>query len=230
MARLRSIDDLVDDVLQRADMVDSEFVTRPEVCEYLNQEFAELRGHLRMNEGQPHKRLSRDIAVESGRRLYDLPDDFWELLSVEALIGGRTRMLEPFMENERAGLSNGPFYATFVSPMYRIANNQIEILPPDQSFTMTIRYAPSEGRYRLLQTPPDMVDGYNGYEISAVYGATAVCLEKEKSDPSFYAMQKDKILRHIDALAAQRDAGRPERVTDVTGGLANLGPFGGGWW
>ena len=227
--RLRTVEDLVMDVRNRAgcEGQGDNFVTDPEILEWLNQELAELRGHLRMNEGQPHKRLSKDIACTAGTSLYDLPLDFWELLSVEAVIGGRTRMMEPFMENERADLSNGAFFATIISPMYRIANNQIEILPASQDFTITVRYAPNEGRLRLGQVPPDTVDGYNGYEIAAVYGATASCLEKEKLDPSFYEGRKMRILAQIDALAAQRDAGRPERVTDVTGGLGgDFGPFG----
>lgn len=228
MARERTAEDLVADVRKRANLEESEFVTDEEILEYLNQELAELRGRLRMNEGQPHKKLTRDIAVTSGTSLYDLPRDFWELLGATAVIGGRSRALEPFMENERADLVNGPFFATALSPMYRLANQQIEILPATQDFTLTIAYAPTEGRLRLGQTPPDKVDGYNGYEVAAIYGAVAICNAKEETDPSFYLAQKDRILRQIDALAAQRDAGKPERVTDVTGGLGgDFGPFGG---
>lgn len=230
MTRLRTAEDLVADVRSRSgsEGPGDTFVTDSEILEWINQELAELRGHLRMNEGQPHVLLTAPpIAVISGVTLYSLPADFWELISVQALIGGRTRMLEPFMENERADLANGNFFATIISPMYRIANNQIEVLPATQDFTMTINYAPNTGRLRLGQTPLDTVDGYNGYEIAAVYGATATCLEKEKLDPSFYEARKVSILQHIDALAALRDAGRPERVTDVTGGLGgDFGPFG----
>lgn len=228
MARERTAEDLVADVRKRANLEESELVTDQEILEDLNQELAELRGHLRMNEGQVHEVLSRDIPVTSGVEAYDLPRDFWELLSVNATIGGRPRSLEPFMENERADLLAGPFFATVMSPMYRVMGSKIEFLPATQDFTATLRYAPNTGRLRLGQTPPDKVDGYNGYEVAAIYGAVATCNAKEQVDPSFYLAKKDRILRHIDALAAQRDAGRPERVTDVTGGLGgDFGPFGG---
>ncbi len=228
MARYRTAEDLVADVRNRAGMEFSELLDDTEILEFINQELAELRGHLRMNEGQPHKRLTAPtISVTSGVSLYTLPTDFWELLSAVATIGGVTRDLEPFMENERGGLSNGVFLATNTSPMYRIANDQIEILPATQDFDLVLRYAPCEGRLRLGRTPPDKVDGYNGYEVAAVYGAVALCQAKEQTDPSFYEGRKTRILQHIDALAALRDAARPERVTDVTGGLSDeFGPFG----
>lgn len=231
MARERTAEDLVQDVRQRAGMEgpQDDFCSDPEILEYLNQELAELRGHLRMNEGQPHQRLSKDISVQAGITLYDLPQDFWELLSVEAIIGGLRRMLQPFMENERAALVNGPYFASIVSPLYRIANNQIEFLPAQQTFTVTIRYVPPQPRLRLGQNPPDKVEGYNGYEIAAVYGAVASVQQKEQTDPSFYEGRKQRVLAYIDRLAAQRDAGRPERVQDVTGAL-NMGPFGFGWF
>lgn len=227
MARERTAEDLVADVRRRANLEESDFVTDEEILEYLNQELAELRGRLRMNEGQVHEVLSKDIAVVADTEAYDLPLDFWELLSVNATIGGRPRTLEPFMESERADLLAGPFYSTVLSPMYRVMGTKIEFLPASQDFTATIRYAPNTGRLRLGQVPPDKVDGYNGYEVAAIYGAVAICNAKEETDPSFYLAQKDRILKQIDALAAQRDAGRPERVSDVTAGLTgDFGPFG----
>jgi len=227
MARERTAEDIVADVRQRANLEHSDFVTDEEILEYFNQEWAEIRGRLRLNEGQVHEVRSVDIAVKAGTEAYDLPKDFWELLSANTKIGGRPRTLEPFMENERADLLAGPFYSTVLSPMYRLMGNQIEFLPPTQDFIATLRYAPRTGRLRLGQVPPDVLDGYNGYEVAAIYGTVAICNTKEETDPSFYLAQKDRILRQIDRLAAERDAGRPERVSDVTAGLTgDFGPFG----
>lgn len=222
--RLRTAEDFVADVRERCDLVDSEFVTDEFIIEVANQEITELRGALRLNEGQPHEiKTAPLIEVTSASTLYDLPVDFWELLSCKMTLGGRSVMLDPFMENERAGLEDGPFLIS--RPMYRLAGNQIEFLPVNQTFTVTIRYAPRCGRMRLGQTPPDSFDGYNGYELAPLYGTCAVVLDKEKLDPSFYEGRKKLIMDQIKALAAQRDAGKPERVTDVTGDLDF--PFGG---
>lgn len=221
MARLRTAEDLVADVLHRANLEYSDLVTPDEVLEYLNQELAELRTHIRLNEGQPHDRkVAPPIAVTAGISLYDLPSDFWEILGVEANLNGLVRRLEPYMENERAGLVNTQLINSMSSPMYRLASKtQLEILPAKFTFTATLKYVPSEPRLVLGASPPSTVDGYNGYEIAAVYGAVATCKEKELVDPSFYEARKARQYKLIEAAAAQRDAGAPERVTDVTGGL-----------
>ncbi len=198
-------------------MENSEFVMDDEVLEYFNQEIAELRGELRLAEGQTHIRREQAYSYSSSTSLYALPADFWEILSVEATIGGIVRRLEPFMEAERARLLNAQLYPYTSSPQYRLTENQIEILPSTQAFDFTLRYAPSEPRLVLGRVPPDKFDGYNGYEMAAIYGTCATCLSKEESDPSFYLALKDRILRLIRSLAAQRDASNPERVTDVIG-------------
>jgi hypothetical protein len=205
-------------------MENSEFVTDEEILEYWNQENAELRGELRLAEGQTHVRRSQVYNYVSGTLTYALPDDFWELLSVEARIGGISRRLEPFMEVERARLLNAQLYAYSASPQYRIEENQIELLPSTQSFEFTIRYAPNSPRLVLGRIPPDEFDGYNGYEMVPIYGTCATVLSKEESDPSFYLGLKDRLLRLIRSLAAQRDASSPERVTDVVG-LTNILPL-----
>ena len=59
--------------------------------------------------------------------------------------------------------------------------------------------------------------------MAAIYVTVATMLAKEESDPSFYVGQKERIYRHIDSLASQRDASAPERVQDVSQDF-------GGWW
>lgn len=233
MARLRTAEDMVADVRKRCGLEHSELVDDPEILELLNQELAELRSHLRRNEGQPHEKTSKAIAVVAGTSLYPLPTDFWELLGVEAKIGGITRPLDPFMERERPDLLNSQILSSTGSPMYRLAGklagvDQIEFLPATLTFTANVKYAPSEPRLVLGVIPASTVDGYNGYEVAAIYGTCAQIREKEDADPSFYEGRKMKIYALIDANAAQRDAGSPERVTDVTGGLDYdlFSPFG----
>jgi hypothetical protein len=220
MSRTRSLTDLIADVRQRANMENSEFVTDSEITEYLNQELAELHARLVANEGQPHFRSSTPIAVTAGTTLYPLPADFWKVQEITASIGGIQRNLEPFMTNERARLLNAQLYAYSASPQYRVQAGNIEFLPSTQSFTATLFYVKASPR---LSSGGDVVDGFNGYEIAAVYGAVAACLQKEESDASFYVAQKERILRHIDAVQA-RDGSHPERVTDVVG-LTNILPL-----
>lgn len=222
--RTRTAESMVLDVRQRADMENSEFVSDAEILEYINQELAELYARLVQNEGQPHFRSSTSISVLAGTALYNLPNDFWRVQEITALIGGISRNLEPFMANERARLLNAQLYAYSASPQYRIQANQIEFLPTTQTYTATLYYVRACPRLRLGQNPQDTTDGFNGYEIAAVYGAVATVLSKEDSDPTFYLSQKERILQFIQRLAAERDGSHPERVTDVVG-LTNILPL-----
>lgn len=213
MARTRTLTDLILDVRQRAGMENSTFVTPAEITEYLNQELAELYWHLVTNEGQVHLRSSGSISVVAGTATYALSGltSFWQLQGVEATINGIVKTLRPFNEAERADLQ---LDGTIHPVRYRIQGANIEFLPATETFTATVYFTPHQTR---LATDSDTFDGYNGFEIAAIYGTVAQCLAKEESDPTFWEMRKDKVYAQIDALAARRDVGAPERVQDVVG-------------
>ncbi len=220
MARKRTAEDLIADVRSRAGMERSKFVKDPEILEYLNQARAELDSRIQRAEGQVHSVRSTTIAVAAGTVSYPLPEDFKDLLGITVLLQGITQQLDPFMENERAMLTNATItypYAGF--PKYRIMGEEIEFLPSTHTFVATVRYRPGSVRLRLGRTPPDAVSYPNGQEMAMVYDAVATCLEKEETDSSHWTTQRDRIYQLIMADAAQRDASHPERATDVTGGI-----------
>ncbi len=218
MARTRSLTDLILDCRQRANMENSTFCTDAEITEYLNQELAELWSRLAQGEGQPHVRASALVngstGVVAGTSLYALPADFWRLQEVEATINGWTGRLDAFEPVERAQLTNQCAYRPGNPVMYRCGGGNIEFLPAQYSFPATIYYTPCQTR---LVSGGDNFDGYNGYEMAAIYGTVATMLAKEESDPSFWIGQRERIYTHIDSLAGQRDAGAPERVQDTVG-------------
>lgn len=225
MSRTRMLSDLIDDVRSRTNMEESTFVTDAEITEFLNQEIAELWAHLTQGSAAPHYRASFPIDVESGTALYALPADFWQSQGVEATIGGTTGELRAFMPMERSRLVNNGPWGLIAPVQYRIQADNIEFLPANQTFPATLFYTPSAPR---LVAPGDTTDGFNGYEMAAVYGASATVLAKEESDATFYLSQRDRIYRHIDSLAAQRDQAEPDRVQDVMGGFDARNGF--GWW
>lgn len=230
MSRTRSLEELVADIRQRTNMENSEFVTDDELTEYLNQELAEFWAHLTQGGGQPFYRAYTDIDVEAGESLYPLPADFWVLQGVDATIDGITGALTSFMPLERASMTGAMVESPWglCSPIrYRLQADNIEFLPATRSFTARLWYTPSCPR---LEDLTDTFDGFNGFEVAAIYGACATVLAKEESDSSFYERQKERIYRHIDSLASARDMSRPERVQDVMGGLDGLGNWGFEQW
>lgn len=60
------------------------------------------------------------------------------------------------------------------------------------------------------------MNGVNGWEDYVVVDAAIKCLVKEESDPRALMEQKQGLLKRIEAMAANRDAGKPEKITDVS--------------
>lgn len=221
MARTRALSDLIADVRSRANMETSTFVTDAEITEWLNQELAELHIHLVTNEGQPHFRQQQNLSVLQNVALYPLPSDFYRVQRITANISGYNMDLEPFMESERASLLNSTIYgyvARGSSPMYRVQGSNLEILPATRAYSATLFYVQ---RCPRLVSGTDTTDGFDGYEMAAICGATAIALQKEESDASLYLAHKVNWLRLVDSAAPNRDASHPERVADVTGDLDN---------
>ena len=227
MARTRTLEEMIDAVRRNTDNRDSqEFVTDAEIQDLLNEELAELHARMTANEGHPHFRSQNDIAVTSGTSLYPLPGDFYKVQEVTATIDSIVTNMRPFMPKERADLLNSQYFVTsyWDGPRYRIQGDNIEVLPSTRSFTLSLFYTRGCPR---LEEMSDTTDGFDGYEMSAVYGASAAVLKMEDTDPSMYLGLKDRIMRQIDVLASQRDGSEPERVQDVTGAL-DFSPV--GWW
>lgn len=226
MSRTRTLTELIADVRQRTNLESSVFVTDPEITEYINQELAELWSRLTQGGGQPFYRAFTAISVTVGTSLYALPADFWTLQGVEATLNGVTGALTPFMPVQRAGLTVASPWGTCSPVRYRLQAGNIEFLPANQAFTATVFYTPTCPR---LVGGADTFDGFNGFELAAIYGACATLQAKEESDYSFYAGQKERIYKHLDSLSGARDASMPERVEDVMG----VGPWdfvaGAGW-
>jgi hypothetical protein len=226
MARERSLADMIADIRHRTNMENSEFVTDDEITEFLNQELAELWSHLTQNAGQPFYRSYYDIAVVAGTSLYGLPADFGMLLGVDATIDGITGPLTSFMPLERARMTGIMVESPWglCSPVrYRVQAGNIEFLPATRSFDAKLWYTPSCPR---LTEPSDTFDGFNGFEVAAIYGACAAIKDKEETDSSFYERHRDRIYKHIDSLSSSRDASRPERVQDVMGSLDAVNVWG----
>lgn len=218
MARTRTLADMLLDIRQRTNQEQTftpdaqRFVTDAELTEYLNQELAELWSRLVLNEGQPHYRSTAPpISVTPPTALYDLPADFWTMQEVTATIGGETFPLTPFMAAEHGSLMSPNVYSPGCA-FYRIQGPQIEFRPATRAFTAQLYYSPSQPR---LVSGGDTFDGFNGYEVAAIYGVCATVKDKEESDPSFYAGQKQRIYQQIEKAAQHRDMSNPERVQDV---------------
>lgn len=236
MARTRTLLQLRDEVRQRADMVNSDFVTNDEINRYLNESISELYDMLISCKGQEwymERHTFPTVANQQDYLIDPVAVPFYMLLGVDADMGGSTPIpLRPYMLDERH--DRGLWYAGsgwgyLERARYRLSGSvdqttgvyqhRITLKPaPTASGTnITLLYIPHAP---VLDNDVDVWDGFNGWEEYAVVDAAIKCLEKEESSTVALERRKERLMERIEGLAASHDNGFPERVVDVTGRMA----------
>lgn len=204
-------------VRQRASMEFSQFCTDAEINGYLNEGLTDLYDKFVQAGGQNYFRSTNTFNTSANIQLYALPADFYQLVSVDINIapGGSwpTFSARKYQEEERNLYSLIPGWV-FGSPVgYMELGSNISFIPvPTGSYSVTLNYVRT---MTLLAADPDVFDGLNGMESYAVWYATAMCLAKEESDPSFANMQCAKLETRILNMIQNRHASA-DRIKDVT--------------
>ena len=222
---------------QRADRVNSDFVKLPEWNKYINQSLFELYDLLVTQYGEEYFANSLDFATDGVTQRYLLPngvnynaaDPFYKLLGVDLSVGlgntGGLVTLDKFNFIDR----NKYFYPTtgssaingVFSMSYRLVGNTIEFIPlPVGQQQIRLWYVP---RMRQLLKDTDVTaQGVSGWTEYVIVDAAIKALQKEESDVSVLAMQKQALMKRIEAASMNRDAGRPDTISDVrTTGWSN---------
>jgi hypothetical protein len=200
--------DLRTQVRDRADMKYSTFCTDDEIDTYINSAYAELYDML-VESTEDYYVISDTIACDGIADNFALPDNFYKLNAVDYTLSGNLQPMEKFMFEDR----NKYVYNTNII-RYRIVGNKIFFKPLPAAQTITIWYTPA---ITPLAVDADEVDGVNGWEDWIVAAAAMQCLVKEESDVSVLMAELSGMKDRIKAMARNRDQGRPDRVTDVTG-------------
>lgn len=233
MARVRTRAELREEVRQRADMVNSDFVTDAEINRYLNESISELYDMLISAKGQEWYIKSIDFSTVAGVSDYDIleTDNFYLLLGVDAHPDTTNATpLRPYMLDERhdvTDLHNLARAGEIPLMRYRLSGT---VDTTTGVYKHRISFSPTPGAVvpiRLLCIPhapeldndTDVWDGFNGWEEYVVVDSAIKCLEKEESSTVALERRKERLIGRIEGLASAHDDGFPERVTDVTGRL-----------
>jgi uncharacterized protein YfkK (UPF0435 family) len=239
MANTRTLTELITEIRQRADMVNSTFVTDPEITRYVNESISDLYDMLIAAQGQEWYIKQYTFPTVSGQDTYQIPadQDFYLLLGVDADTGGITPVpLRPYMLDERN--DRGLFYPNsgwgyLERVRYRMSGNiesdpaavdpvgtyyhQITLKPaPGGAHNITLLFIPHAPS---LVAVTDVWDGFNGWEEYAIVDAAIKCLEKEESSTIALDRRKERLIERINAMGSAHDDGFPERVVDVMGRL-----------
>lgn len=232
---------------QRADMVNSNFVSLQEWNDYINHSYTELYDILVQVYADDYYMAIPFVFQTDGRYpgLYPLPSDFYKLLGIDLGLGTQSQAqtgpngwltLKKFQFASRNEYIFGNVPVSFLGLLglkYRLEGSYVDFVPnPASNQTIRLRYIP---RPITLLADSDILDGVSGWDEYVIVDASIKAMQKEESDVTILMARKEALLKRIESAAANRDAGEPECVTDIRSidGGYSTGPNGngptGGW-
>lgn len=205
---------------QRADMVNSQFITDAELNSYINQSYFELYDLLVSKYGDNYYVAPPFIINTDGTNyLYNLPTSpqLYKLLGVDLALSNQQDSyvtIRPFefIDRNRYAVPNFQSFYGLTNLRYRLNGNQIWFTPiPAANQRIRLWYIP---RMTQLVLDTDVVDGVSGWTEYIIVDAAIKAMQKEESDVSALMAQKQMLIKRIDAMAESRDAGSPAKVSD----------------
>jgi hypothetical protein len=203
---------------QRADMVNSQFVSDSELNSYINQSYFELYDILIQKYGDDYYVASPYSFITDGAsQFYTLPTDFYKLLGVDLALSNTLDSyvtIRPFNfgDRNRYAIPNFQSFYGVTNLRYRLKANDLWLTPiPGQGQTIRIWYVP---RLTTLATDVSTADGISGWTEYIIIDAAIKCLQKEESDVSILMAQKQAMIERIKNAAENRDAAFPSTVVD----------------
>lgn len=215
---------------QRADMVNSNFVSLQEWNDYINHSYTELYDILVQVYADEYYMATPFVFQTDGRYpgLYPLPPDFYKLMGIDLGLGTQTPAQTgpngwltlkkfSFISRNRYIFGNVPVsFLGLLGLRYRLEGQYVEFIPqPSANQTLRLRYIP---RPVTLLADSDILDGVSGWDEYVIVDAAIKAMQKEESDVTiltFLMARKEALLRRIESAASNRDAGEPECASDV---------------
>jgi hypothetical protein len=206
---------------ERADQVNSEFISDSELNSYINHSYAELYDLL-VSRYEDYFTIETSATVASGDSSIPLPTDFYKLRGLDLALdsGGNNYTPVPrFNWNNRnirnanvSRLLSGQFNVS-----YRITGSNIELVPTDSS----------QGSYRLYYVPiytPLVADtdtaitavSNQSWHEYIIVDVAIKMLDKEESSTAHLQKQKQALIDRIESASRNRDANQPETISDTT--------------
>ena len=231
----------------RADRLNSNFVTLPEWNFFINQAYYELYDLLITEYEDYFEAPEISFAVNGSSYLYPLPDG---ALTFTNTINNQTIVAPPFYKLLGLDLAlnnaNNAYVTinkynfrdrnSFVYPntastiygvfnlQYRILGNNIRFIPtPSGNQMIRILYIP---RIPQLLQETDLTQlGFSGWLQYVIVRAAKYALDKEESDTTKLDEELLFMKTRIEESAMNRDAGLPDTISN-----ARQGEWGDGWW
>lgn len=198
---------------ERADMVNSRFITDAELNHYINASVQELYDLLIASRGESYYISSSTFSTANGTASYNLPSDFLKLMGVDLNTSPNQAVtLKSFKWQER-NQARGPYYIQYQAALrYQLRGGQLTFSPtPQGAQSITLWYVP---RAIVLVGDSDSFDGINGWEEYVIIDAAIKMRVKEESPVQELMIAKQDMLSRVLQASAARDSAEPSRVVD----------------
>lgn len=243
--------------MQRADRVNSNFVTMPEWRNYINQSMFELYDLLVTVYEDYYVAPPIQFVTNGSTYQYPLPNGslsflnpntgvtgvarpYYKLLGVDLALNSSPNGYVPvkkfnFSDRNKFVYPNSAstIYGVF-NCEYRVMDNYIEFIPtPSGNQAFRLWYVPR--LIELLQDTDTTTTGISGWIEYVIVKAAYYALTKEESDTSALVLQLTALNDRIISSATNRDAGMADTISDTRNssgwGNGTSGPGGavGGW-
>lgn len=224
---------------QRAEMVNSPFVTVPEWNTYINQSYFELYDLLVTAYEDYFMADPITFTTDGSNAAYDLPNGvnyngarpFYKDLGVDLSLNTNnnawvTLKRYQFIQRNRYVYPNITSNLLGVFNMqYRIMDSKIRFIPtPAAGQVIRVWYVP---RMKQLLQDTDMLEGISGWSEYVVVDAAIKALTKEESDTTPLMNHKMMLKDRIEASAANRDIGEPDCISQTRRWADMNGVYGG---
>lgn len=213
-----NLDSLRDRVLERANMansggVGSGFIALPELDSIINGEAGELYDTV-VGAYADQFTTSLLFTLAAGANAYAVTSAVYQLRGVDRQEASDWFPLRKSDWNGRGRSGSLALYSRWARDVeYRFVGQNILFTPTDAA----------AGSYRLWYVPgyvdlvaaSDVLDYPSQWAECVIAGSAAKCLAKEESDPSVQLGLKSSLTQRIMGMAANRDAGAPDRIERV---------------
>lgn len=206
---------------QKADMVNSNYVTDAELLNYVNEAFFNFYDLITSSFEDYNLTGPSSFSISAGSNTYSLPSDFYKLVGVDrALDSSATEFyaLDRYTWSKRNRYTRSNYFSGTFSKklMYRITGGSLRVIPEsDAPGNYQLWYIPLA---TALTSDSDTIERYNGFEEIIVIDAAIKMLNKEESDVNLLMLERQRQEMRLQKMLIDRDIANADRVEDVTEG------------
>lgn len=228
-----TLQQLMDRSRQRADQVNSGFVTDSELISWINVYKREYEDLLVRTFGADYSATSATFSATANTENYNLSaltgGTFYKLQGLDVADSSSPtgwRDVKSFNFHERNRISG---YQTVLPTQqngevrYRLWGQNLTLRPvPTGTIQMKLWWTPQS---TALSLTTDTFDDVNGWSELIVLDTAIAMKDKEESDTSVLQNDRQRMAQRITEMAPNRDAGDPHTIADVRSGADNWLPW-----